>query len=189
MKKKEAIEDYQVGESMLRIYSQNRKEFAGSNGTDPPKGFERFIRSPLCKELCESILDYCKYLIKLDRKKKDLEADALKRKLPPPVVLRSELDRLNKKAKRMGDNYGKTLFAHRSIGATEDGAEEKCHSYLTFKSAIYSNQDNDNAFYKSLTRLMTKTLLECFERTEIPIVEKEIERVFKTNVFNSSERS
>ena len=44
----------------------------------------------LCKELAESILDYCKYLIKLDKKKKDLELDALKRKLPPPVVLRSE---------------------------------------------------------------------------------------------------
>ena len=122
-KKKDAIEDYQVGESLLRVYNLNKKEFAGSNGQDPPKGFEKFLRTELCKELCESILDYCKYLIKLDKKKKELEADAIKRKLPPPVVLRSELDRLNKKAKRMGDNYGKTLFAHRSIGSTDDGVE------------------------------------------------------------------
>ena len=143
----------------------------------------------MCVELCESILDYCKYLIKLDKKKKDLELDAMKRKLPAPAVLRSELDRLNKKAKRMGDNYGKTLFAHRSIGATDDGVEDKCHSFLTFKSAIYSNQDNDNCFYRSLTRLFTKTLLEFFEKNEMPIVEKEIERLFRTNVFNSSERS
>ena len=132
---------------MLKVYSLHKKEFIGQNGTDPPKGFERFIQSELGKDLGESILDYCKYLIKLDKKKKELEADALKRNLPPPVILRSELDRLNKKAKRMGDNYGKTLFAHRSIGSVEDGVEEKCHSYLTFKTAIYTNKENDVCFY------------------------------------------
>ena len=116
--------------------------------------------------------------------------DALKRKLPAPAVLRSEQDRLNEKAKRMGDYYGKVLFAHRSIGSIDDGVEEKCHSYLTFKSAIYSNQANDVDFYKSLTKLITKVLCDhCFERNEVPIVEMEIERVFKTNVFNSSSRS
>ena len=32
-------------------------------------------------------------------------------------------------------------------------------------------------------------LLDCFERTEMPLVEKEIERLFRTNVFNSSARN
>ena len=73
----------------------DKKEYAGQNGQDPPKKFVDFIKTNLCRELCESILDYCKYLIKLDKKKTELEADAKKRKLPPPVILRSELDKLN----------------------------------------------------------------------------------------------
>ena len=87
----------------------------------------------------------------------------------------------------MGDNYGKTLFAYRSVGPPSE--EKKCKSFLTYKSAIYKNHKNDNDFYSSLVKLLTNTLLECFERNEWPLVEKEIERLFRTNVFNSSERS
>ena len=91
----------------------------------------------------------------------------------------------------MGDNYGRTLFAYRSIGATEDIDENKLRSYLTYKSAIFSNAENDKDFYRSLTKLITKTLVECFGFTkhEVPLVEHEVERVFKTNVFNSYDRS
>lgn len=66
--------------------------------------------------MCESILDYCKYLLKLDYKKKQLEQDAKLRGIPTPKVLRSETDKLTFKAKRMGDNYGKLIFTYRSIG-------------------------------------------------------------------------
>ena len=86
------------------------------NGHGLPKGFEAFVNSPLCKEMCESILDYCKYLHKLDKKKKQLENDAKMRSIPVPKVLRSETDKLNWKAKRMGDNYLKLIFTYRSIG-------------------------------------------------------------------------
>ena len=91
----------------------------------------------------------------------------------------------------MGDNYGKTLFAYRSIGATEDIDENKLKSYLTYKSAIFTNAENDKDFYKSLTKLITRTLTECcgFTKQEIPLVEHEVERVFRTNVFNSADRS
>ena len=87
----------------------------------------------------------------------------------------------------MGDNYAKTLFAYRSVGPPSE--EKKCKSFLTYKSAIYKNSQNDNEFYSSLVKLLTATLLDCFERNETQIVEKEIERLFRTNVFNSSERS
>ena len=81
-----------------------------------PRGFEHFISTPLCNELCDSILDYCKYLIKLEKKKTQLEADAKLRKIPVPKILRSETDKLNIKAKRMGDNYGRLIFRYRSTG-------------------------------------------------------------------------
>ena len=101
-----------------------------------PRGFEHFVNQPLCHQLCESILDYCKYLIKLDKKKVQLEEDAKLRKIPAPKVLRSETDKLNLKAKRMGDNYGKLIFMHRSIGHIEEGSETRANSYIKFRSVI-----------------------------------------------------
>ena len=78
-----------------RIFQNSRRELmTHKGGKDLPRGFEHFVHSALCLELCESILDYCKYLVKLDGKKKQLEEDAKLRGIPPPKVLRSETDKL-----------------------------------------------------------------------------------------------
>ena len=34
-----------------------------------PRGFENFVMGQLCFDLCGAILDYCKYLVKLEKKK------------------------------------------------------------------------------------------------------------------------
>ena len=102
------------------------------------------MSKPLCKELCESILDYCKFLIKLDKKKLQLEQDAKLRGIPPPKVLRSETDKLNLKAKRMGDCYGKLIFTYRSIGLiNEQGIDDNLTGFIKFKSVISNNTKND----------------------------------------------
>ena len=112
-----------------------------------PRGFEQFVQTRLCIELCESILDYCKYLIKLDKKKQQLEQDAKLRRIPPPKVLRSETDKLNLKAKRMSDNYGRLIFKYRSTGNIEDGHDENVKGFIKFRSIIQNNTTNDVAFY------------------------------------------
>ena len=158
-------------------------------GKELPRGFEYFVTTPLCVELCTSILDYCKYLIKLDKKKKSLEEDAKLRGIPPPKVLRSETDKLNLKAKRMGDNYGRLIFTYRSIGFADDGSTDNINGFIKFKSVIANNSKNDQAFYQSVVRLFGKVLSECFERADLPMVIMELERLFKTNLFNESARS
>lgn len=112
-----------------------------------PRGFEHFVTTPLCQHLCESILEYCKYLLKLDFKKKQLEKDAKLRGIAPPKVLRSETDKLKLKAKRMSDNYGKLIFMYRSIGFSGDNVESHHTSFIKFKSVIDHNSKNDIAFY------------------------------------------
>lgn len=106
------------------------------NGKELPRGFEQFVTTPLCHDMCESILDYCKYLIKLDKKKKQLELDAKLRKIPPPKVLRSETDKLSLKAKRMSDNYGKLIFKFRSTGNADEAEKEEMKGFIKFRSAI-----------------------------------------------------
>ena len=71
------------------------QEFKKEDTGKLPKGFETFVHSDLACEFVTSIYDYCTYLLKLDDKKKELEADAKERKIPPPKILKSELDRLN----------------------------------------------------------------------------------------------
>ena len=158
-------------------------------GKELPRGFEHFVSTPLCQNLCESILEYCKYLIKLDSKKKLLEKDAKLRGIPQPKVLRSETDKLALKAKRMSDNYGKLIFMHRSIGFSGDNVESHNTSFIKFKSVIDHNSKNDIAFYQSVVRLIGKVLSECFDRNDLPVVIMELERLFKTGLFNESSRS
>ena len=88
----------------------------------------------------------------------------------------------------MADNYAKLIFTYRSIGFSEQGAEPHANSYIKFKSVIDSNSKNDVAFYQSLVRLYGKVLAECFERHDLPLVIMELERLFKTNLFNESSR-
>ena len=155
-----------------------------NNGKSMPHHFENFLGESLAENMCRSILDYCKYLIKLDKKKSELEIEAKKRGVPPPKPLKSELEKLNLKAKKMGENYGRLIYSFRSIGASKDKVENKCHSFLTFKSAIYHNKENDNAFYKCLVTLYSLLFSQIFDRKDMSIVQTELERLFKTNVFN-----
>jgi hypothetical protein len=73
--------------------------------------------------MAESILDYVKYLIVLDKKKRQLEHDAKQRGIEQPKLLRSETDLLQRKMKRMSDNYGKVLLTYKSIGINQDGVD------------------------------------------------------------------
>lgn len=103
-----------------------------SDTRQPHKGLEMFLQTDLNFELAESILDYTRYLNSIDKKKKQLEQDAKQRGIPQPKILRSELDLLQLKMKRMSDNYGKLLLMYKSIGSSIDGQNimDKCHSSL-----------------------------------------------------------
>ena len=71
---KDTAENYDLQSMIPRIFQASRHELRFlKQGKDLPRGFEHFVSTPLCVELCLSILDYCKYLIKLDKKKKQLE--------------------------------------------------------------------------------------------------------------------
>ena len=111
------------------------------------------------------------------------------RSIPPPKVLRSETDKLNLKAKRMGDCYGKLIFTYRSIGQINDRIDDNLTGFIKFQSVINNNTKNDQAFYKAVVLLFGKVLSECFSRQDLPMVIMELERLFKTNLFNESHRS
>jgi len=108
-------------ESVIKAFEDenNQKEYfmdVGKKQKKLPRGFEEFVHSDLCAEFADSIYDYCVYLIKIEDKKLKLEEDARARKIPVPRLLQSETGRLNSKAKRMADNYGRLIFLNRSIG-------------------------------------------------------------------------
>lgn len=101
----------------------------------------------------------------LDKKKIQLENDAAARGIQKPKLLRSELDLLARKMKRMSDNYGKLLLAYKSIGqmAEGDANMENCHSSLQFRTKIIVNQKSDEQFYEFLIKLYISTLRGAFK--------------------------
>lgn len=85
----------------------------------------------------------------------------------------------------MSDKYSYIVFAHRSIG-TKDTSH--IHSYMQFKSKIISNQKQDRYFYETMLIFSSKVLQNAFKKEEIPKLEEEINRLFRSNAFNISQR-
>lgn len=83
----------------------------------------------------------------------------------------------------MADKYSWIVFTHTSIGANNDG---NCHSYMQFKSKILSNQKADRYFYETIMMFSAKVLQTAFDKKDVPKLEEEINRLFRSNAFNIS---
>ena len=161
-----------------------------TDGT-PHRALEAFIQSELCAELAEAILDYTTYLILLDRKKKQLEADAKSRGIKSvPKLLKSELDLLQLKMKRMSDKYGRLLITHKSVGELTEKEKKNCSSQYEFRTKIMINDTSDQLFYEFLIKLLIATLKKAFPSSpeNQETVAEEVSRLFRGNCFNSSKR-
>ena len=183
---------FDVKEQIMQTYQADRKQYfveeaktkRGGNEGTPHRAFEAFIQTELNYLLAESILDYTRYLIELDSKKKQLEHDAKQRGIAQPKLLKSELDQLQRKMKRMSDNYGRLLLAYKSIGQNE-AQFDNCHSSLQFKTKIILNQKLDEQFYEFLIKLYIATLKKAFtSEQDKQKVSEEVARVFRGNCFN-----
>lgn len=115
-----------------------------------------------------------------------LEQEAKQRGLPIPQVLPSEKKKLSEKAKKMADKYSWIVFTHTSIGTKDHG---NTHSFMQFKSRILSNQKADRYFYETLMIFAAKVLQTAFDKNDIPKLEEEINRLFRSNAFNISQRN
>ena len=65
---------------------------------------------------------------------------------------------------------------------------EECHSFMQFKSKILANQKSDRFFYESLLLVTVKCLKDAFDVADLPKLEEEVARLFRSNAFNISER-
>lgn len=66
---------------------------------------------------------------------------------------------------------------------------EHCHSFMQFKSKILSNQKSDQIFYETMMIFSAKVLQNAFDKTDISKLEDEINRLFRSNAFNISQRN
>lgn len=85
----------------------------------------------------------------------------------------------------MADKYSWIVFTHKSIGAKDSS---HIHSFMQFKSKILSNQKHDRYFYETMMIFSAKVLQQAFRKEDIPKLEEEINRLFRSNAFNISQR-
>jgi len=57
---------------------------------------------------------------------------------------------------------------------------------MQFKSKILSNQKADRYFYETMMIFSAKVLQTAFDKSDIPKLEEEINRLFRSNAFNIS---
>ena len=125
-------------------------------------------------------------MFRLENKQQVLEQEAASRKLPVPKVLPSEKKKLNEKAKKMAQAYSWIVYRNKSISDTD---MKDCSSFMQYKSKILANQKTDSCFYESLFVFSTRTLKDAFEEADYMKLEEEVNRLFRSNAFNITERN
>lgn len=85
----------------------------------------------------------------------------------------------------MANAYSRIVFHKRSIS---EKAMSQCHSYMQFKSKILANEKHDQFFYETLLLFCCKALKDAFEVSDLPKLEEEVSRLFRSNAFNITER-
>lgn len=85
----------------------------------------------------------------------------------------------------MADKYSWIVYNYKSISNEQ---MEHCSSFMQFKSKILSNQKSDQYFYETMMIFAAKVLQNAFDKSDIPKLEEEINRLFRSNAFNISQR-
>lgn len=101
-------------------------------------------------------------------------------------MLPSEKKKLSEKAKKMADKYSWIVFTHTSIGNKGMG---KNNSFMQFKKEILMNQKADKAFYETMMTFSVKVLSNAFDKNDIPKLEEEVSRLFRSSAFNIATRT
>lgn len=87
----------------------------------------------------------------------------------------------------MADKYSWIVFTHTSIGNKGMGSS---NSFMQFKSRILMNQKADKAFYEAMMTFSVKVLSNAFpDKSDIPKLEEEVSRLFRSNAFNIATRT
>lgn len=167
-----------------QVHEQMRQEAQEEDRHIPAKLFS-FIQKPQYKTFLQTLLEYCKELFRLENKQQVLEQEARQRGLPVPQVLPSEKKKLNEKATKMANAYSWIIYMNKSVS---DERIQKLASFLEFKSNIVANQRADQKFYDSLIIFSAKVLKDAFEASELMKLEEEINRLYRSNAFNITER-
>ena len=85
----------------------------------------------------------------------------------------------------MANAYSWIIFLKASLSRA---AFEKNKSFIQFKSKIESNKRPNINFYETLTIFSARVLKDAFDSSELMKLEEEINRLFRTNAFNITER-
>ena len=85
----------------------------------------------------------------------------------------------------MANAYSWIIFKNKAI----TGAQMKqCQSFIQFKSKIVSNERANRNFYDTLILFSAKVLKDAFDPSELMKLEEEINRLYRSNAFNITER-
>lgn len=178
--------DFDIEESINDNFERLKKDKEDDQSIIIPFDFEAQITSQGYRDFLQAILDYCKELFRLEDKQKSLEVEAKQRGLPVPQVLPSEKRKLQEKAKNMARRYSYIIFLRKAEPARPGLSLTE---YTKAKVEAVGNQKADKDFYETLILFTAKVLQPAFDKHNIPKLEVELSRLFRTNAFNIIERT
>ena len=132
-----------------------------------PKEFMALARTIHFKGFVNSAYEYFRELYRLEQKKQQLKEEAIRRHMPMPPFIESEANILHAKAKEMSTKYAWIIF---KLPKTR------------------KSQSQEKYFYETLMFFCAKVLADGFPPEFEEELTKELNRLFRSNAFNSVER-
>ena len=160
------MSEFSVEQSVELTIQEMLKEREENPSFVLPMKFRDYYNSPELLDLTHSIFSYCRELFKLESKLQSLEEEAKSKGLPMPSLLPSETKRLQERAREMALKYGWILINNRSEKGRQD----------------------DHSFYETVIRFIVKVLTPAFEKQEVPRLDEEVNRLFRSTAFNMTHR-
>jgi len=151
-----------IGEQYLKMVMNKD----GENPIDVPPRFETFVSSVELYEFIDSILKYCKEVFKQENKQENLEEEANRRGLPKPKMLYNDKLVLHNLARQMASKY----------------------SLILIRERIFGNEKVDQGFFETLIIFISKVLVDAFDKNDLPKLQEELNRIFRSNAFNMTLR-
>lgn len=131
-----------------------------------PYKFLHIYNRPEMIDLLNAIYDYATELFKLETKLEGMRSETSSRDILLPQFKTFESDRLNELARNMALKYGWLLMQQKGT----------------------RNKQEDQNLFETIIYFIARVLQSAFTKSQLPVLEEELNRLFRTTAFNLSHR-
>ena len=161
-----AQKEFNLQQSMEDTIQDMLKDKEDNPDLAIPYKFLHVYNRPDMIDLLNAIYHYATELFKLETKLEGMKSESSSKEIIIPQLKTFESDKLNELARNMALKYGWLLMQQKGM----------------------RNKQEDQNLYETIIYYIARVLQSAFTKSQLPVLEEELNRLFRTTAFNLSHR-